>query len=66
MEKRIAIVGVGINGLLACKYAMEKSFNPIDFESKSSIGGVWTKTFPYYNQVMAYLKAYALHFNILP
>lgn len=40
----IAIIGGGISGLLACKYCISKGFDPILFESKSSIGGVWTKT----------------------
>ncbi|CAN1171128.1 Probable flavin-containing monooxygenase 1 [Linum perenne] len=43
-NNRIAIIGAGMSGLLACKYALSKNLHPTVFESRNDVGGVWTKT----------------------
>ncbi|KAL8497736.1 hypothetical protein ACS0TY_021171 [Phlomoides rotata] len=44
MEKRVAIIGAGISGLLACKYTASIGLKPMVFEEQGNVGGLWNHT----------------------
>ncbi|CAI0434899.1 unnamed protein product [Linum tenue] len=43
-KRRIAVVGAGMSGLLACKHLSEMGLDPTVFEHSNSVGGVWSQT----------------------
>uniref|UniRef100_A0A1S3BK15 Flavin-containing monooxygenase n=1 Tax=Cucumis melo TaxID=3656 RepID=A0A1S3BK15_CUCME len=42
--KKVAVVGAGLSGLIACKLILSKGLTPIVFEAKDVIGGLWNDT----------------------
>jgi dimethylaniline monooxygenase (N-oxide forming) len=57
----IAIIGFGISGIAACRWALHYGFKPTVYEKNSSLGGVWlTHTYP---NCKLQSTRYTYHFN---
>jgi dimethylaniline monooxygenase (N-oxide forming) len=41
-EKRVAIIGAGVSGLISAKETRARGLNPVVFELKNEIGGLWS------------------------
>ena len=41
VSKRVAIIGAGVSGLPAIKCCLEEGFDPVCFEKRSDLGGLW-------------------------
>ena len=51
---RVAIVGSGFSGLATAKSLLEtRQIEPVVFEQKESIGGVWVRSFMFINNTTA-------------
>ncbi|KAL5200884.1 hypothetical protein ABZP36_035238 [Zizania latifolia] len=42
--KRVAIVGAGTSGVVACKHLLARGFRPVVFDAGACVGGQWTRT----------------------
>jgi dimethylaniline monooxygenase (N-oxide forming) len=47
-QKRVAVIGAGIGGLVTAKVLRDDAFDVVVFEQEPTIGGVWaaTRTYP--------------------
>jgi dimethylaniline monooxygenase (N-oxide forming) len=41
MSKRVAIIGAGVSGLPTIKHCLEEGLEPVCFEMRSDLGGLW-------------------------
>ena len=44
-KRKVCIIGAGMSGLVATKYLLNLNMDPMVFEAKEGIGGVWRETF---------------------
>jgi len=44
-KRRVCIIGAGMSGLVATKYLLNQNMDPIVFELKDGVGGLWRETF---------------------
>jgi len=41
MSQRVAVIGAGVSGLPAIKHCLEEGLDPVCFEMRSDLGGLW-------------------------
>ena len=41
VRKRVAVVGAGVSGLPAIKQCLEEGLDPVCFELRGDLGGLW-------------------------
>jgi len=61
MPEEIGIIGFGISGIAACRWAIHYGFKPVVYEKNNSLGGVWL-THNYVNCRLQTTK-YSYHFS---
>jgi dimethylaniline monooxygenase (N-oxide forming) len=62
-NKRVAIIGAGIAGLVSAKYCKENGLTPVIFDKNTSIGGVWSEEGSAWPNLETNISKYSCQFS---